>query len=65
MKTVPIDQAVEQTNVTQVLTNGGLGAESPWLASLQPRPQREILSESAGTETENYDCVPPKIGYDQ
>ena len=25
--------------------------------ALQPRPHREILSRSAFTETENYDCV--------
>ena len=27
MKTVPIEQAVEQTNATKVFTYGGLGAE--------------------------------------
>ena len=61
MKTVPIKQAVEQTNVTQVVSYRGSSRLGPSLTPLQLKPQRGILSESAYTEAENYDCVPPKM----
>ena len=65
MKTIPIEQAVEQANSTKVFTyrgwGGALSRWRPWLAPLQPRPYRKILSSSACTETENYDCVPLKM----
>ena len=55
MKTVSIEQAVEQTNATQVFAYGGLRAER--LAPSQSRPESKILSGSVCTETENYNCV--------
>ena len=61
MKTVPIEQAVEQANSTKVFAYGGWGrsTEPPktMLAPLQPRPHGKILSRSACTEAQNYDIV--------
>ena len=56
-----------QILATKVFTYGGFRADHQaaawrqWLEPLQPKPHREILSRSAFTETENYNCVPPEM----
>ena len=65
MKTVPIEQAVEQTNATQVFSCAGLRAEQRTAKDHGLRHYSQGLTEKLCQEcpykTENYDCVSPEM----